>query len=580
MKLGVHTQVLDGPLEDYLAVARPSFWKSLTHDPQTYARILARVPGLRIVARLPIPIDGWEQNPVAAGERFAERCLSQEVTRQNLIWAWEVPNETLGDSTNFRLWDLFQDSFRNTLVASSHCEAIAFCAGEGNLDEQTASHFPLTTSKYRYYGFHEYDWPTLSKSHLEGIAAGNGGCWRALRYRRVMKGVLAVRPDALALVTECGLTQAVYGGPDLGYLTAKNPDQYWGEDLDWYDSEIEQDSFLLAALVFQFGGDSAWPTFEIKGSSVVGKIAWTDRDRSRCESEIAGSHTEPADVVYAREGSATRMKLSNFPIVNQLPPGNDDPNAYNDCGEACIRATGLYLGMASAKAETLRQIKTDETGDWNYLGYTTTDETTTWFTRQGISSYQSQPSDVPASIVSQLKLGYPIIYLSYWNLEKKTGGHFRVSTDFDELAKTIMFMNPWGGFFETWTYDDVRNNSLGQWIVVVQKTAPIQGVPPVNPSLQAAAAANFSMANAAIVPNQDGAIFKAYVRKYKVYVDSGYDDVLNPTPAITDEWSDGKDSYQMFDSGEVYHWSLKDGLVRIAERKELSAILKKTSWKV
>jgi hypothetical protein len=119
-----------------------------------------------------------------------------------------------------------------------------------------------------------------------GEGRGNDGMWRCLRYRRVMNnGVRQKYGDKhTVIITECGMTQGVWGGPSLdigpwakectvprdipgGVVATPIPvDDYW-QSLLWYNSELMKDDFVMGACLFVTGasGKPEWDTFEHLG---------------------------------------------------------------------------------------------------------------------------------------------------------------------------------------------------------------------------------------------------------------------------------------------------------------------------
>ena len=109
-----------------------------------------------------------------------------------------------------------------------------------------------------------------------GEQRGNGGCWYMLRYRRVMSEIHKVRPDALAVITECGITSAVRGWEDLGYAARPQPnntaESYWRDSLFRYNSELARDAYIPGTGGYVIGGDifqvgiedgPKWQSFEL-----------------------------------------------------------------------------------------------------------------------------------------------------------------------------------------------------------------------------------------------------------------------------------------------------------------------------
>jgi hypothetical protein len=172
------------------------------------------------------------------------------------------------------------------------------------LGEDFVQYFVGSLETYTYLGFHEYDWPTMWRLHWQNIQEKDeGGMWLALRYRRVMDEVRKVYGDKhTVIITECGMTQGVIGGEDVGpwhtptvsreqveaikgVLRALREDSqfdvkididglgmdrpiseetYW-ESLVWYNDELMVDDYVMAALLFVVGAISPWESFEHLG---------------------------------------------------------------------------------------------------------------------------------------------------------------------------------------------------------------------------------------------------------------------------------------------------------------------------
>jgi hypothetical protein len=127
--------------------------------------------------------------------------------------------------------------------------------------------------------------------------------WLALRYRRIMDKVRAKYPDRhTVIITECGMTQGTVGGEDVGPWHTPSipadqvtqikgvlwalkedprfdvrididsirvdrpiPEEIYWESLVWYNGEVMQDDYVMAALLFVVGAISPWESFEHLG---------------------------------------------------------------------------------------------------------------------------------------------------------------------------------------------------------------------------------------------------------------------------------------------------------------------------
>jgi hypothetical protein len=316
-KFGFH---ITGPRQDAFEAVfrvRPKVVKTLDFSVEVMKRIRQEIPDVFLIGRLFVhPQDfgqlsgGTAQAARQKGIEMADKILSQEVNRdihhlngQPIFHAWESLNEVFPewtDENTQKLYDEYQVAFGQKLQAAGF-EPIAFNFGQGNGNgPQWLKLYPGTLETYKYLGFHEYDWPTMDRLHQLGLngpvemhnrvpggeGRGNDGMWRCLRYRRVMNnGIRQQFGDKhTIIITECGMTQGVWGGPSLdigpwakectvprdipgGVVSTPIPvDDYW-HSLLWYNSEIMKDDFVMGACLFVTGaaGKPEWETFEHLG---------------------------------------------------------------------------------------------------------------------------------------------------------------------------------------------------------------------------------------------------------------------------------------------------------------------------
>lgn len=316
-KFGFH---ITGPRQDAFEAVfrlRPRVVKTLDFSVEVMKRIRQEIPDVFLIGRLFVhPQDfgqlsgGTAQAARQKGIELAERILREEVNQerhhlngQPIFHAWESLNEVFPEWTNEntqKLYDDYQVAFGEKMQAAGF-EAIAFNFGQGNGNgPQWLKLYPGTLETYKYLGFHEYDWPSMDRLHQIGLngpvelhnrvpggpGQGNDGMWRCLRYRRVMNnGIRQHYGDKhTVIITECGMTQGVWGGPSLdigpwakectvprdipgGVVpTPIAVDDYWNSLL-WYNSEIMRDDFVMGACLFVTGaaGKPEWETFEHLG---------------------------------------------------------------------------------------------------------------------------------------------------------------------------------------------------------------------------------------------------------------------------------------------------------------------------
>jgi hypothetical protein len=276
-KYGFHCNRTGFDILDAHKRLKPAVVKVLDPNIDFLTRLRAANPDVFIIGRIVVSLheqERFEQDPVGEGRAFADRLLRMEAsntTFQNrpLLDAWESYNEIFPESTppeKMRKYDDFQVAFGQKILAAG-LQPVGMNFANGNmLGHHFVNYFPGTLETYTYLGFHEYDWPTMWRLHQENIEQKNeGGMWLTLRYRRIMPDVRRVYGNKhVAIITECGMTQAVMPGhDDIGWLAEPvvSEDSYW-RSLMWYNSELMKDDYVKAALLFVVGAAGGWPKWE------------------------------------------------------------------------------------------------------------------------------------------------------------------------------------------------------------------------------------------------------------------------------------------------------------------------------
>ncbi len=256
---------------------KPAVVKVLDPNVDFLTDMRAAHPDVFIIGRIVVSLHEQERfvnDPVGEGRAFADRLLRMEASSSTfqgrpLLDAWESYNEAFPESAppdKMRKYDDFQVAFGEKIKAAG-LEPVGMNFANGNmLGHHFVDYFPGTLELYTYLGFHEYDWPTMWRLHRENIEQKNeGGMWLTLRYRRIMPDVRRVYGNKhIAIITECGMTQAVMPGrDDIGWLAEpKVPeDSYW-QSLMWYNSELMKDDYVKAGLLFVVGAAGGWPKWE------------------------------------------------------------------------------------------------------------------------------------------------------------------------------------------------------------------------------------------------------------------------------------------------------------------------------
>ena len=236
--------------------------------------------------------DAWldSSDPEKRGREYAEEIIRYDfglaaekgAGDRLLIDAWMSLNEALRGPASFPgyavddqfkrradAYDGFQDAFRLRLEGEG-LQAVAFNFAAGNFTkpEHYLDWFPRTLAGYTYLGFHEYGWPSLKP--------GPGVETAALFYRTCMDGIRQQYGDKhKVIITELGLTMAYGhpGSPDHGWLNSGQPltqDEYWNA-LNWYNTEILKDDYVVGGCLFQIGHAGRWVSFRHLGEDSTGQ---------------------------------------------------------------------------------------------------------------------------------------------------------------------------------------------------------------------------------------------------------------------------------------------------------------------
>lgn len=335
-KYGFHVNRTGEDVFAAIARIKPKVIKTLDHNVGFWTRVRAIHPDVFLIGRLYTPHSEQERftaDPEGAGEALAERILRLEVNKstfagRRLFDAWESYNEAIPESASpavKRAYDRFQVAFAVSILAAGF-EPIAMNFATGNmLGNDFLTYFRGTLDTYTYLGFHEYDWPDMWRLHEQNIREKNeGGMWLTLRYRRIMDEVRRVYGSKhTVIITECGMTQGVIGGEDVGPWHPSHPieeERYW-RSLLWYNEELLRDDFVMAALLFVVGAISPWESFEHLGGII---------DRLQAFQAVAplppGEPETPAEPVEPEEpGTPAEPEEPGAPAEPAEPEGPQPP---------------------------------------------------------------------------------------------------------------------------------------------------------------------------------------------------------------------------------------------------------------
>jgi hypothetical protein len=272
-KLFAHVNRWGSDVVEYIEQLKPKVIKFLDPNLDNVRMVRELVPDALLIYRQwqpAQPLGNSEPEAFQLGVNFG----------LNLV---ESYNEVLGETApaaEHQKYALFQAGFREGL-GDAPVEPVAFNFGTGNMTANLImTYYGEVLDSYKWLGFHEYDWPTMDRLHNVGLHQGNGGQWLALRYRRIMEPIInQFGNNWSVIITECGMTQGVLGGLDVGfshptntirsewsgYPTPISNDEYW-KTLRWYSDELMKDNYVAGACMFVTGGLSPWESFETLGA--------------------------------------------------------------------------------------------------------------------------------------------------------------------------------------------------------------------------------------------------------------------------------------------------------------------------
>lgn len=285
-KLFTHINRWGNDVIAYITELRPKVIKFLDPNLTNVRLVRELVPDALLIYRKwqpAQPLGNSEDEAFQIGVNFGKEIADEEIVQRGLIDLVESYNEVLGETASaeeHRKFAKFQIGFQEGLELVS-AKPIAFNFGTGNMSANLImQHYGEVLDNYQWLGFHEYDWPTMDRLHLQGLADGNGGMWLGLRYRRIMEPIIERLGNRWSVViSECGMTQGVLGGLDVGFSHPTNTIQgewgnhptpisnedYW-DTLNWYSDELMKDDYVAGACMFVTGGLSPWESFETIGT--------------------------------------------------------------------------------------------------------------------------------------------------------------------------------------------------------------------------------------------------------------------------------------------------------------------------
>lgn len=263
-KLGIYVISLASvDILDYVRHAMPRVILSMDHSPEKWQQVKSISPNTFIIGRY--YLDDSEQsyldNPELHAQAFFDRMLPTANQMRGIYDAWMGYNEPVIHSDDearklSRFYVRWGDLMRqNGLTSAAYSfstgnPAAGFPKPDGNGTEP--NYWPLLADGLRHcdlLSLHEYSAPSMP----------NMEPYLCLRYRQAVASLPAdaQRP---VVITECGIDGGVLGPATAqqGWKKFTNEEGYLTNSLEWYDNNMQEDSYVIGATIF---AASPWPDY-------------------------------------------------------------------------------------------------------------------------------------------------------------------------------------------------------------------------------------------------------------------------------------------------------------------------------
>lgn len=158
--------------------------------------------------------------------------------------------------------------------------------------------------------------------------------WYSLRYQQFYSFFAGSYPDLNnmpLILTEGGVDQS--GNPTTSGWQARGPAPYYQRWLNWFDCQMQQDSYVLGCTLFENGDSSGWPSFELE--PIAGWLG----------NYLAGPAVVPqmpTGVAATASNGSINLTWTNIPLT---PTTWNVKRGTNSAGPFFILATNLTAGV-------------------------------------------------------------------------------------------------------------------------------------------------------------------------------------------------------------------------------------------
>lgn len=282
-KLGLHVLGTSDPyVMEFIRRYRPRVVKSVG-DVGWLSEVKAVSPGTLTIGRLMVQEDSWmgSTDPGAAAQAYVEQNLAQYQLNPGVDY-WEGWNETVPVTPERWTWFAQFEAARACLMQAHGLRAAVGGFAYGNPEyAQMALFLPALEAAHRCGGMftlHEGVPPALNQCPIlqqntagiipEAPAFNVPMSPRALRYRFWYEGYLKPRGlgdlplviSELAIAPDCGIplgdAWTDYEGWWVDHGVGPDGPRSYVNLLAWYDSNIQQDPYVVGAAIFTAGANN------------------------------------------------------------------------------------------------------------------------------------------------------------------------------------------------------------------------------------------------------------------------------------------------------------------------------------
>ena len=248
-KLGIQTEFKYGDIMEFIRETKPVIVKIMNSHFEAAQEIKQFSPDTFIVGRI------YSSNEPTNGvpEEKAQEWFNnnkETINSYSGFDCWEGYNEPVFNDKDGMEWFSRFELKRMKLLETIGKKACIGNFAVGNPKIELWKYFTealsYASNNGHYLALHEYGNPSM-QSNSE---------WLSLRHRKVYNQYDLTLP---LVITETGIDTC--GTEECGWKSKTNSDDFLNQ-LKWYDSELQKDSYVIGAAIFHYGFHG-WDSFEI-----------------------------------------------------------------------------------------------------------------------------------------------------------------------------------------------------------------------------------------------------------------------------------------------------------------------------